>query len=448
MYLKMIDITSAASGHDIQRRLGTFSPPLRKQLVFICTTLVYAVGLYQMYPVFNKWVAFFAFRLNQHSSELVFSSFCYVLILALIGSMVKDGIFAIFSTGLLFTTFVPLMVIMPYFNPDMADEGLREIAIVSFLIFCSFGMIAPKRRYFGLQISIKTNDIRLILVTICVINTLFIALIFRSVISLESFLDIYGQRAKYREVAGLGAYFLHWQMLVFSPITIFHGVKSRNLMLVIIGALGSITVFAISAMKVALGVPILLWLATQFPHVFGQISSKNFTALFLTALLFGVFFIDSLLESPALSFFVIDRNLYAHGIINMMIFEDFSKMESGMWSGSFLKMFVEQVYLEDPFIMVGQSFFGTDMRANTNFFGDGYINLKFPGILLMSAMSGLTIYITMLILNRHDKALRVLMLPVVVAFMNGPIQVTLLTNGLLLFWLVLLFLPHSAEKKE
>ena len=92
---------------------------------------------------------------------------------------------------------------------------------------------------------------------------------------------------------------------------------------------------------------------------------------------------------------------------------------------------------------LGAKYFRPGIRANTNFFGDGFINLGVPGVFIMTVLTGLVLLFSTLVFNRHGPSMLVLFLPVCMALLNTPLQVTLLTNGLILLWIILLVLPRE-----
>lgn len=111
-----------------------------------------------------------------------------------------------------------------------------------------------------------------------------------------------------------------------------------------------------------------------------------------------------------------------------------------------MSLFFEKVYDKDPFIILGMTFFGSEVRANSGYFADGFINLGPLGVVIMSIAAGICLAITSALMNKLPKRFIVATLPFVLGYINGPLQVTILTNGLLLFWAIIFLYPSRSLK--
>jgi hypothetical protein len=260
--------------------------------------------------------------------------------------------------------------------------------------------------------------------------------------------EIYDQRAAYSQVAGFSAYFLNWLLYVVAPVTIILGVRKRSLILIAMGISGELLVFMVNGAKAALAIALLVALLSMSERFSRALWSKALLATGLLAALLLSVALDRILGAPIIGPLVADRTLYAHGIINLMIVEDFADRPFNLWSTSFLRAFQDPVYTIDPFILVAESYFPGYMRANTNFFGDGIINMGVTGAMIMTTLTGICLLISQAIFNRHDMRMRMLFVPVVFAITNGPIQVVMVTAGLGLIWALLLVLPASEHTQN
>jgi hypothetical protein len=167
--------------------------------------------------------------------------------------------------------------------------------------------------------------------------------------------------------------------------------------------------------------------------------------LFLVMVLFA-FMVDSGSESKYLSALLVDRIVYAHGVASLFIIEMFSDIPFVYWSNSFLRHFVEPVYNVDPFVMVGYEYWGKFVRVNTGFFGDGFINAGWGGVFGSAFVAALVLGVAQSLLEKKfGHYAYLIFLPHIVAMLNGPIQVSLITNGLLVLLALSLLSPVFNE---
>ena len=112
---------------------------------------------------------------------------------------------------------------------------------------------------------------------------------------------------------------------------------------------------------------------------------------------------------------------------------------------SFLRHFFDPVYSVDPFIYLGQNFFGRDVRLNTNFVGDGFINFGLYGVLLSTLVAAVCLAVCEIVtMKKSFVVCALLFIPHFASLLNGPIQVSLVTNGLLITVAVLLAYPKAS----
>lgn len=328
----------------------------------------------------------------------------------------------------------------------MIIDGSIFLLSSSSVVLSLGGTMLGKRRSISVSIWFRRRDYLLIIGATSLLTTLLIFAEFWDIFSIVSLTDVNEQRFVYRARVNVFSYLIHFQMMVFSPLCVYYGIVHRSKILMLIGVAGAVMVYGVAAFKMAPAILVVIslatYLATYFDFIARGLHSRAFFACTLCGLTLSVFLLDRfILPTPLLSYYLIDRSLLAPGIIHLMTLELFSDLPSALWSNSFLRAFFDPVYLRDPFILMGQSFFGTDVRANSGFFSDGYINLGPVGVAIMTALSIIALAITSLLMNNLDKKAIILVFPFILSFVNGPLQVTMITNGLLLFWVLLLLHP-------
>jgi hypothetical protein len=414
--------------------------------LFLIASLGYAFALYLIYPRFHEAVLFFAFRLRSHEEAHIAIAFILVLFCIICAAMVRDGIYAFANTMLLVTFQIPFLVLAPYFAPELMETAQYWAVPASSLILSSIGIMAPQRAYFGFGYTLAPRFETFPVVSLFALLFFLVVISFRDIMSFSFRFEIYDQRALYTEAAGSSAYFLNWLLYVAAPAAIILGSSRRSLIMIAMGISGELLVFLVNGAKAALAIAFLVTILSLREKFSRLLGSK---VLIATTALVGLllsYALDRYLGVPILGPLIADRTLYAHGIANLMIIEDFSHRPFNLWSTSFLRAFQDPVYLTDPFVIVGETYFNGFVRANTNFFGDGIINMGVAGALIMTLVTGMCLLISQAVFNRHDMRMRSLFIPVAMAITNGPIQVVIVTAGLGIIWALLLLMPATSRK--
>lgn len=415
--------------------------------VFVSASMGYAASLYLLYPWFNESVLFFAFRLRPHDETHVATAFLLVTLCVIGAAMVRDGLYAFANTTLLITFHIPLLTLAPFFSPELMETLEYWCVAASSLILSAFGLMAPQRAYLSFRFSLPRRYELLPLLFLHMVCFAVVFFTFRNVMSLSFSFEIYDQRAIYSESSGgLNRYFLNWLLYLTSPAVIITGMRRGSLLLVAAGIAGALLVFLVNGAKGAIAIACMVTFFSLSVRFSQMLVSKALIVTGALSLLLLSSAFDRATGMPFLTPLVADRTLYAHGIINMMIIEAFAEMPYNYWSNSFLRAFQDRVYTVEPFILVTQFFYSSTFNANTNFFGDGIINLGVTGAMVMTLVTAGVLLLSQAIFNRHDPRLRLLFIPVVFAMANGPVQAVVVTGGLVLIWAILLLMPVSVRQ--
>jgi len=408
---------------------------------------VYSVVLFWSYPTLHYWVSFHAFRYENFEYSEALIGFVLAWIVVLASSFVKHPIYRFFNSAFAFSVFIPSLVLFPYFNSSLLYDGSVSLIFFSSVLLSFLGLIAGSHTTVRPPISLTMKEYTVLVGATSLVATALILFIFRNIFSIASIADVYYQRAIYSDNKNIFSYLIHWQMMVFSPFCIFLGTTRNNLTLIGLGFLGVVAVYGITAFKAAPAIAALVYLLAQF-RIFETVFRFRIVVPFAFLTIFcGIFYYDLLIaDFPLLSYYILDRSFVGTGIMQLMTLEHFRNLPNALWGGSFLSFLFEDIYGEDPFLLLGQSFFGTEVRANSGFFADGFINFGSAGILIMTVLSAITLLITSILLNRFPLRFMFLVLPYAFGFINGPLQVTLLTNGLMLFWAFVLLYPTRSDE--
>ena len=413
-------------------------------LKFIFVSMLYCLLLYFLYPVFHEQGLFLAFRSEPHDFMHVFFVFACSLFLAIYASFLRFGIYYIFNCFLVFTTFFPFLVLMPYFDSGYVFSGVPFFAVLASFLVTTLGLLFGNDKCLVFRCNLNSKYYVVALFFVNLLSICVIVFSFRGIISFSAFHDIYAHRALYREAVGVSSYFVHWHMMVFAPLILVYGLARKSCFMILIAISGFLVVFLITAFKVALAIPVLILLGFLTIRLWRSRLSGFSLALLFAYVLFFSFVFDLIFDVKYFSALFVDRIIYAHGVADLMIIEVFRDLPKAFWSNSFLRYWVESRYDVDPFIVVGQEYFGRDVRLNTNFFGDGFINAGLIGVVVSSLVASLVVLVSQMILQGKKWEYAILIfLPHLMAILNGPIQVSLLTNGLFILWCMLLISPRD-----
>lgn len=415
------------------------------RFLFILCSVMFSLMLYILHPFFYDWNLFTAIRSEGHEFSHVVMSVFYVFVVSIPAAFIRPGLYSVFNSCLLFTVFIPIFTLMPYYTPEYVFSEVSFLAgavsVMFSLLGVLFGSKYLKVRWSGFGY-IRRQHFLVLVFLINIINIMFIAFVFRNVFSFSAIGNIYAQREIYTESISIVSYFVNWQFMVFSPLLLLLSMIRRRLDLFALALVGFLVVFFITAFKVALAVPFLMVVGFLTSGIWRErISAYFVSSLFLVMVLFA-FMVDSGSEIKYISALLVDRVVYAHGVSSLFIIEMFSEMQFAYWSNSFLRHFVEPVYDVDPFIMVGYEYWGGFVRVNTNFFGDGFINAGWSGVFGSALVAALVLGLAQSLLeNKFGYYSYLIFLPHIISMLNGPIQVSLITNGLLVLLALSLLSP-------
>ena len=243
------------------------------------------------------------------------------------------------------------------------------------------------------------------------------------------------------------AYLLVGVSNVLNPILMVRGWLTRKLTVVGVGLFGQLVIYSVTGYKtVILSIPatllIVLWLGTR-RRADGQRLLQGVVGLM--ALAWGAF---AILGNSFLAFLFILRFIVAPGNLAAAYVSIFENQPQLYWSQSVLSWAIEYPYAKSPNFLVGSLFRGSDITsANVNLFGDGYISMRWAGVLVECLVLVLVLWALDWASSGVELATSsvVVMIPTF-ALANSNIFTALTTHGFLLAILVLMSVPRSDAK--
>lgn len=269
--------------------------------------------------------------------------------------------------------------------------------------------------------------------------------------AVPSFTDVYDVRLEHREQLASGnpiiSYVWSWAGKVVNPLIIAFGVINRKHVLVAAGVAGQLYLYALNGSKSAL----LSFLLIVTVVILVRLMSQRF-ALAVTGgavLLIGLSkLLDYLLVTEWFTALFGQRLLIVPGILTGFYFEFFDSRPKGLWAYSFLGGLFDYPYDRDPSFLIGTYYYGNELqRANANLWADGFANAGVLGVLLVSALAGVVVWLFNSI--ARGRSLLVLSVLAGLAAFNlasASLFSSLLTHGIALSLGAALLMPYRSEE--
>jgi len=344
---------------------------------------------------------------------------------------------------------VPIVYIVPHaVKLEFADLiTLQTVVLFSFAVLGGFYLI----RLVDFSLPRLTDGY--FLASIFTISGIFLAVIgwkFGFKLRVFNIADIYQVRGEYKEALAEGgrwtAYFLGWQGNVLNPLLMGYGLACRRYLLMLVGLFLQLFLFALTGYKTLLlsGVLIVVvyFLTRRKSNHFGLKISWAFSSLVALCLVF-----DQLFGFVYFSSILVRRLIVTPGLLMGYYFDFFSNNPKVLLSHSIFQSLKIYPYSLNPAQLIGDVYFGApEMSANANIWADGFANFGLIGILGVSIVLGLVLFL-------YDSVTQKVELPVACALLavpaitlaNSALLTCLLTHGLGFAVLVALIVPRSSD---
>lgn len=270
---------------------------------------------------------------------------------------------------------------------------------------------------------------------------------------LPSLFAVYDTRSAYRaqlaEAGGTVAYAVLWLGNLFNPLFLAFGLVNHRFTLLAIGMAGQLLLYTITGFKsvlftIVLLVALLLALRRS-GRAFGMWILAGSTSVVAAAIAF-----DVMRGGVLLTGLFVRRLMLVPGLLTGMYYDFFSQNPPALLGNSFLRGLAPYPYPVGPANIIGSRFLGNiEGHANANLWADGYANFRMPGILGVTLV--LVLILWMFDSLAHQRRSRETILIVAIpafALCNSSLQTVFVTHGLALALLVASLLPSDAAKTE
>lgn len=264
--------------------------------------------------------------------------------------------------------------------------------------------------------------------------------------------QVYAARSAFADTASthrLLAYLVPNQSAVINPMLMAIGIGRRRTWLVVAGIVGNLLLYGVAGNKsVLFSIPAVLIAAYLFRG--GRRPAGGVVAWGVAAFVMGGAILDTVLRIPLVTGLITRRVMDVPGFLTGAWVATFLDQPKAHFAYSFLSPFLTYPYPVTPPFVVSKNVFGiATVNANANLFADGYANFGWLGMLFET----LVLIAILLVANagvRRVPLASAAMVLVVPGFSltNGSVLTSLLTHGVALALLVLLFAPAAVWRRE
>lgn len=343
--------------------------------------------------------------------------------------------------------FVP-SVLVPFYALSSPILVVLTFALALLLAFASFAIIyvLPHLRIVRIPITPWAFWLGVALLTMAAGGQIVAA--FGLPTALPALSDIYEVREEY--AAGLEAggrrvgLAITWLVNVVGPLLIAVGLVRQRWLVLALGILIELTVFATTGFKSSLLAPVaivLLYLAIRFgARAFGALVGLGMSVLILASVL-----LDAVFQQLYLVSWLVRRFLVTPGLAAGRFYEFFSENRFAYLGHSILEGVVDRPYSLTPPYLIGNAYEGRMFSANANIWADGFANFGIPGMLVASLILAAVAYLfDSLVHGRKPREKLIVALLLIlpgITFSNSALLTSLVTHGVLMVLVVVLTMP-------
>ena len=261
--------------------------------------------------------------------------------------------------------------------------------------------------------------------------------------------DLYGatgSRLTYRKLTNrYDDYFIQWLGNVINPFIFSYMLRKKKYKLTWIPIVLEMIVFMYSSYKSIL---IVFILAPMFGYIVSRGVRRSFIHISsILLLLFGV--ITGFMHKFSIYVELGHRIFIWPPLIAMEYYDFFYMYPKMQLAHSIFGKFISNKYLMEPSLYMGALYYGRpQMRLNTTWYADAYMNFGIVGIILFAL---LLIFVLLFIKAMEHKDVYLvssLLFGGIIALFNTPLLTSILTSGLGMGLLIAFLLPNSICKKN
>jgi competence ComEA-like helix-hairpin-helix protein len=338
--------------------------------------------------------------------------------------------------------YLPAVVLPPFLGAELGTVLRLDLALLASMAIVALILRVPVPRIDVRPLS-ATTFTRMLTVT-GILGILYLVAGF-GVHGLPNVADVYGTRDAFKSAVGgvPGAgYLIGWATGVIYPLLMAWGFARRSWSLVILSVVAQLLVYSVTGYKATLFsiafVPLVYFAVSSFRRSFGLLAAVGVPAILV---------LSALPAAGNTALGLASRMYVLPAQLTYYYYEYFSIHPKFELSHSFLRWFSTRPYAQEPPDLIGSVYFpGTGTHANAGLWADAYANFGFGGILAFSVVFGLVLWAADGVSRDRDMRIVGALLGVAALAINsGALFTAILTNGVALALLLILFMPPATE---
>jgi competence ComEA-like helix-hairpin-helix protein len=338
--------------------------------------------------------------------------------------------------------YLPAVVLPPFLGAELGTVLRLDLALLGSMALVALILRVPVPRIDVRPMS-ATTFTRLLTVT-ALLGIVYMIAGF-GLHGLPSVTDVYETRDAFKSAVGGipgGSYLIGWATGVIYPLLMAWGIARRRPALVILSVLAQLLVYSVTGYKAALFsivfVPLVYMAVSHFRRSFGLLLSVGVPAILV---------LSALPAAGNTALGLASRMYVLPAQLTYYYYEYFSIHPQYELSHSFLRWFSTRPYSQEPPDLIGSVYFpGTGTHANAGLWADAYANFGFGGIFAFTVVFGLVLWAADGVSRNRDMRIVGALLGVAALAINsGAVFTAILTNGIALSLLLILFMPPVPE---
>jgi len=410
--------------------------------------VLFVVELCIGYAMCNKYYLNYNFTHNVGVTARFFKILPLIIfiVVAYLFSMPKiiDKFYSLYFYFFAVFTSIPLVIV--YIFSGLADSKNVLVYIYTIVILVAIGNYAISK------IDIKVYQIKLsekqfwsIIIAFCVLSFLYVIYKLGIPDLKGSISDVYGVRLAYRKLTNRYVdYLVQWLGNIIIPFLFAYLLKKKKNKYLICPILMQMLLYSYTAYRSLLVTLILA-------PLFALMLSNGLKRFIIEKAIVGAIFIGIIAGcvKKYTIFLQIVLRIFLWPSLIAMEYYDFFWMYPKMYlSHSILGHFISNKYLlEPPFYLASLYYNKPEMRLNTTWYADAYMNFGFLGIISFAVLLFAILVIIKSMEKKDSYLVSSLLFGGIIALFNAPLLTTILTHGLGISLLLAYLLPSTINAK-
>ena len=436
-----------SSGYDYKQKIRSVLLSFidRFFIVILVVSFKLLIDLVYIY-IISPYYSYLGMKYLPGTIMEVFISYFFVVILAFfIKNKTKKPFNFAFYYFYLFI-YIPVSS-LAYLNSSLNYNSFLILTVV-FLFIGIINLFTFSVKLNFNKLEMNTNRLFVLIFLISIINLILIGLKFGFKVNFISLMDVYEVRAIFKEqLSSFYGYIINWQGNIFNIFILIYGIKKKNIIFILFAIVAQYFLFSISGFRsLFFSIIFVLWIifGVKFylRKMFVYITGTLIVSIITMVAVYFLWFDKGLI---LLSIFV-RRLLFLPGLLYYNYLDFFSTHPFNLFAENLpFRWFIKSNYTLPLPQVIGVNYWGNpETDANANMFADGFANGGILGIVVIFLLLLFVLKLTDDFSYNKDKLFvyGLLAMPFF-SLTNSSLLSTLLTHGLLISILIIMFLKKE-----